>query len=136
MVHDGIEYPLDVLIYATGFQWMATASFNMITGRDGRSLRQKWQDEGVRTFLGIHSHGFPNLMIMSGPQGGGGPFNFIMGLESHTAYVVWMLSEMRSRWARFVAILKAPEDAYAQSLPSGELPGHRLAPFPYYHNGG
>ena len=24
VVHDGVEYPLDVLIYATGFQWMAT----------------------------------------------------------------------------------------------------------------
>ena len=69
VVHDEVEYPLDVLVYATGFQWMATASFNMITGRDGRTLREKWRDEGVRTFLGIHSHGFPNLFIMSGQIG-------------------------------------------------------------------
>jgi cation diffusion facilitator CzcD-associated flavoprotein CzcO len=27
VVHDGVEYPLDVLIYATGFQWMATSTF-------------------------------------------------------------------------------------------------------------
>ena len=32
VVHEGIEYPLDVLIYATGFQWMATSTFNMISG--------------------------------------------------------------------------------------------------------
>jgi cation diffusion facilitator CzcD-associated flavoprotein CzcO len=94
------------LIYATGFQWMATASFNMITGRDGRTLREKWQTDGVKTFLGIHSHGFPNLLIMSGPQGGGGQFNFIRGLESHTDYVVWMLSTLRERGARVVDIRK------------------------------
>ena len=33
VVHDGVAYPVDVLIYATGFQWMATSTFNMITGR-------------------------------------------------------------------------------------------------------
>ena len=32
IVHEGKEYPLDVLIYATGFQWMATSTFNMVEG--------------------------------------------------------------------------------------------------------
>jgi cyclohexanone monooxygenase len=44
VVHDGIEYPLDVLIYATGFQWMGTSTFNMITGRGGRTLKEKWEE--------------------------------------------------------------------------------------------
>ena len=79
VVHDGVEYPLDVLIYATGFQWMATSTFNMIKGRGGRTLSEKWQSEGTRTFLGLHSHGFPNLFIMTGPQGGGG----ILQLHRH-----------------------------------------------------
>ena len=135
VVHDGIEYPLDVLIYATGFQWMATASFNMITGRDGRSLRQKWQDDGVRTFLGIHSQGFPNLLIMSGPQGGGGQFNFIMGLESHTDYVVWMLTEMRARGAAVVDIDQAPEEAYAQHCREADLMSAPLRDCLSYYNG-
>lgn len=135
VVHDGIEYPLDVLIYATGFQWMATASFNMITGRDGRSLRQKWQDDGVRTFLGIHSQGFPNLLIMSGPQGGGGQFNFIMGLESHTDYVVWMLTEMRARGAAVVDIDHAPEEAYAQHCREADLMSAPLRDCLSYYNG-
>ncbi len=59
VVHDGTEYPLDVLIYATGFQWMATSTFNMITGRDGRTLKRKWEEEGTRTFLGLHSARLP-----------------------------------------------------------------------------
>jgi len=47
-----------------------------VVGRDGLTMTEKWASEGTRTFLGLHSHGFPNLFIMTGPQGGGGSFNF------------------------------------------------------------
>jgi cation diffusion facilitator CzcD-associated flavoprotein CzcO len=135
VVHDGVEYPLDVLIYATGFQWMGTASFNLITGRDGRTLRDKWREEGVRTFLGIHSRGFPNLFIMSGPQGGGGQFNFIMGLESHTDYVAWMLETMRARGATVVDVEQAPEEEYAAHCRDADLLSAPLRDCLSYYNG-
>jgi cation diffusion facilitator CzcD-associated flavoprotein CzcO len=135
VVHDGVEYPLDVLIYATGFQWMATGTFNMITGREGRTLRDKWQSGGVRTFLGLHSHGFPNLFIMSGPQGGGGQFNFIVGLESHTDYVAWMLATMRERGATVVDIRQEPEDAYAAHCREADLMTRPLRDCLSYYNG-
>ncbi len=113
VVHDGKEYELDVLIYATGFQWMATSTFNMITGRGGRTLQEKWGTEGTRTFLGMQSNGFPNLLIMSGPQGGGGQFNFTRVSEMHANYVVWMLQTMKERGARAVDVEKAAEEEYA-----------------------
>ena len=135
VVHNGVEYPVDVLIYATGFQWMATATFNMITGRDGLTLRQKWTSEGVRTFLGLHSHGFPNLFIMSGPQSGGGQFNFTRGVEGHTDYVVWMLSTLRARGAAIVDIRKEPENAYAEHCREADLRTRPLRDCLSYYNG-
>ena len=135
VVHKGMEYPLDCLIYATGFQWMATATFNMITGREGKTLREKWQSEGVKTFLGLHSHGFPNLFIMSGPQGGGGQFNFTMGLESHTDYVVWMLKTLRERGTPIVDIQPSAEQAYAEHCRSVDLMSRPLRDCLSYYNG-
>ena len=135
VVHDGIEYPLDVLIYATGFQWMATSTFNMITGRDGQTLRQKWKDEGVRTFLGLHSHGFPNLFIMSGPQGGGGQFNFTLGIEAHTDYVIWMLNTLRNRNTSVVDIRKEPEVDYAVHCREVDIATSALRDCLSYYNG-
>lgn len=135
VVHDGTEYPLDVLIYATGFQWMATSTFEMIIGRGGQSLRQKWQSEGTKTFLGLHSHGFPNLLIMSGPQGGGGQFNFTRGIEAHTDYVVWMLSTMRERGAKVVDIRKEPENEYAEHCRLADLNTRPLRDCVSYYNG-
>jgi cyclohexanone monooxygenase len=135
VVHNGVEYPVDVLIYATGFQWMATSTFNMITGRGGRTLRDKWKEEGVRTFLGMHSAGFPNLFIMSGPQGGGGQFNFTLGVESHTDYVVWMLKTLRERGAEIVDVKADPENVYAQHCRDADLMSRPLRDCLSYYNG-
>ena len=135
VVHEGTQYELDVLIYATGFQWMGTGSFNMVTGRGGQTLRDKWQNEGVKTFLGIHNHGFPNLFIMSGPQGGGGQFNFIRGLESHTDYVVWMLKTMRERGVGIVDTKKEPEIEYAEHCKQADILTSPLRDCFSYYNG-
>lgn len=135
VVHDGTEYPLDVLIYATGFQWMATSTFSMITGRGGQTLHQKWQSEGTKTFLGLHSHGFPNFFIMTGPQGGGGQFNFTRGIEAHTDYVVWMLNIMRERGAGIVDIKKEPEIEYAEHCRVADINTRPLRDCLSYYNG-
>lgn len=135
VVHDGAEYPLDILIYATGFQWMATSTFNMITGREGRTLTQKWKAEGTRTFLGLHSRGFPNLFIVSGPQGGGGSFNFTDAIEAHGEYVVWMLRTMRERGAHVVDVRVEAEGAYADHCRAADIATAPLRDCLSYYNG-
>ena len=125
VVHDGVEYPLDVLIYATGFQWMATSTFNMIKGRGGRTLSEKWQTEGTRTFLGLHSNGFPNLFIMTGPQGGGASFNFTDTIEVHANYVVWMLPTLREQGERDRRYQEGARGRLRRALPGGR---HRHRP--------
>ncbi|MCC6918005.1 MAG: NAD(P)/FAD-dependent oxidoreductase [Alphaproteobacteria bacterium] len=135
VVHDGVEYPLDVLVYATGFQWMGTATFNKITGRDGRSLKQKWDAEGTRTFLGLHSQGFPNLFIVSGPQGGGGSFNFTDAIDAHAEYIVWMLKTMREKKARTVDVRPEPEIAYAKHCRDADIASAPLRDCVSYYNG-
>ncbi|MFT3853801.1 MAG: NAD(P)/FAD-dependent oxidoreductase [Ilumatobacteraceae bacterium] len=66
-IFHGREYELDVLIYATGFEVQQTGIYNRITGAGGRSLDDKYAD-GIRTLLGIHTAGFPNLFVMGGYQ--------------------------------------------------------------------
>ena len=82
VVHDGVEYPLDVLIYATGLP--VDGDVDVQHDRRPRAaarLSEKWQTEGTKTFLGLHTHGFPNLFIVTGPQGGGGSFNFTDAID-------------------------------------------------------
>ena len=135
VVHGDTEYPLDVLIYATGFQWMATSTFNMITGRGGHTLSAKWATEGTRTFLGLHSHGFPNLFIVTGPQGGGGSFNFTDAIDQHADYVAWMLSTMRDRKVNVVDVEKGPEEAYSKHCREVDAASAPLRDCLSYYNG-
>jgi cation diffusion facilitator CzcD-associated flavoprotein CzcO len=66
-VFDGRTYPLDLLIYATGFEVQKTGIYNEIRGRDGIEINEAYKD-GMRTLFGVHTHGFPNLFIMGGYQ--------------------------------------------------------------------
>jgi cation diffusion facilitator CzcD-associated flavoprotein CzcO len=66
-VFEGTTYPLDLLIYATGFEVQKTGIYNEIVGEQGVELNEKYA-EGIRTLVGIHTHGFPNLFIMGGYQ--------------------------------------------------------------------
>jgi cation diffusion facilitator CzcD-associated flavoprotein CzcO len=66
-VFEGRRYPLDTLIYATGFEVQKTGIYNRIRGKGGIDLNDKYSD-GVRTLLGIHSHGYPNFFVMGGYQ--------------------------------------------------------------------
>jgi cyclohexanone monooxygenase len=68
----GKEYPLDCLIYATGFEigteYASRAGYEIV-GREGLTLTEKWRN-GARTLHGLHIHGFPNCFMMSIVQSG------------------------------------------------------------------
>jgi cyclohexanone monooxygenase len=135
VVHEGAEYPLDVLIYATGFQWMAISTFNMVVGRGGRSLSEKWQSEGTKTFLGVHTDGFPNLFIVTGPQGGGGSFNFTEAIDNHVEYIVWMLKTMREQGVDVVDVKTESEEEYVEHCRVVDLTTAPLRDCLSYYNG-
>ena len=70
---------------------------------------------------------------MSGPQGGGW-FNFIRGLESHTDYVTWMLSKMRDLNVGIVDV-KEPEVEYAAHCKEADILTSPLRDCISYYNG-
>jgi cation diffusion facilitator CzcD-associated flavoprotein CzcO len=60
--------PLDVIIYATGFDAGTGALARIdIRGEDGQALIDAWR-QGPRTFLGLMVSGFPNFFMVNGPQ--------------------------------------------------------------------
>jgi cation diffusion facilitator CzcD-associated flavoprotein CzcO len=103
-----------VLIYATGFDFMSRETVARVTGIDGRTIADKWREEGTRTFLGLHTSGFPNLFLMAGPQAAGGRFNLTETIEEHTKYVVWLLSTMRESGHATVDVREQDEADWAQ----------------------
>ena len=113
VVHEGVQYELDVLIYATGFDFMSLDLFRRVRRADGRTIADKWEQDGTRTFVGVHTHGFPNLFFIAGPQGGGA-FNFIETIEEHTDYLAMLLTTMRDEGHDVVDIREQDEIDWAE----------------------
>ena len=69
-VVDGTEYPVDCLVYGTGFEAELTPLQRRvghdIVGRGGVRLAEKWAD-GASGLFGMMSRGFPNLFVMPAP---------------------------------------------------------------------
>ena len=137
VVVDGTEYPLDCLIFATGFEvgtdYARRTGFEVI-GRDGKTLSDKWSD-GVRTLHGLHVHGFPNCFIASIAQSGF-TVNFPYLIDTQSRHTAWVVA-----WAlkNDITELEASVDAEAAWVDtvvarSGVISGRREACTPGYYN--
>ncbi len=65
---DGVDYEVDVVVLATGFDVTTLASRANITGQGGLTLAEDWADDNPRALLGITVPNFPNLFVMYGPN--------------------------------------------------------------------
>jgi cyclohexanone monooxygenase len=109
---DGTEHELDVIVYATGFDAM-TGPLNRIDirGRDGRRLRDKWS-EGPRTYLGLMSHGYPNLFFITGPQSPSVLSNMPVSIEQHVDFTSRIIGDLRDRGAATIEPTLEAEDSW------------------------
>ncbi|HTT76963.1 MAG TPA: NAD(P)/FAD-dependent oxidoreductase [Candidatus Binataceae bacterium] len=103
VVVDGVEYKVDCLIFATGFEvgtaYTRRAEFE-VYGRDGLALTDYWSD-GMKTHHGFLTHGFPNLFHMGLTQTGLAP-NFTYMLEGQATHIAHIVNELRAREGRSV----------------------------------
>jgi len=109
---DGAEYPLDAIVYATGFDAMTGPLDKIdIRGRGGRLLRDKWA-QGPRTYLGLASAGFPNLFTITGPQSPSVLSNMPVSIEQHVEFIARIIGDMRDRGLSTIEPAEQAEDAW------------------------
>ncbi len=104
------EYEFDAIIFATGFDAMTGAIMDIdIQVSDGHELRQKWS-EGPKTYLGIMTAGFPNMLIITGPGSPSVKTNMISAIEQHVDWIFDLLKCVKeSQYKRVEAELEAEE---------------------------
>ena len=113
---NGVEYPLDMIVCATGFAAM-TGSFEKIaiTGRDGLTLAEKWR-AGPRTYLGVGSAGFPNLFIIAGPGSPSVLASMIQSIEQHVDWMADCVAHLRDIGAATIEPLQSYEDEWVEHV--------------------
>ncbi|KJC61083.1 cyclohexanone monooxygenase [Bradyrhizobium sp. LTSPM299] len=91
------DYEFDIIVYATGFDAI-TGAYDLIdiSGVNGEKLADKWK-QAPSTFLGMLVHGFPNLLMPTGPQSASASTNFPRGIENG---VNWCTNLLQHMWDR------------------------------------
>jgi cyclohexanone monooxygenase len=117
----GKEYPLDCIIYASGFEvgteYRRRSGFDM-SGRGGVKLSEHWAS-GMRTKHGIHAHGFPNAFFVQPTQGANLISNVPHNLTEAARTIAMMVKHAREKGFREIEVTKEAEDKWVELLLTG-----------------
>jgi cation diffusion facilitator CzcD-associated flavoprotein CzcO len=93
----GAHYPLDMVIFATGFDAMTGSLIRLnIRGKNGLALAKAWE-AGPRTYLGLQVTGFPNLFTITGPGSPSVLCNVPVPIEQHVEWITDCIQYMRAK---------------------------------------
>ncbi len=113
----GVEYKVDVVIFATGYEQNsnpATRANVNIVGREGTTLSEYWSD-GLRTVHGWVSRGFPNLFHIGFTQNAHS-VNFSHILEEQGKHISSAVAQAEKLGGVLVEPTEDAEDAWVQEI--------------------
>ncbi|WP_344769975.1 NAD(P)/FAD-dependent oxidoreductase [Aeromicrobium panaciterrae] len=117
IVSNGISYPVDCIIFATGFEVATSANRTSganITGRGGESLADHFA-EGPRTFHGFYVHGFPNLFLLgSGNNAVKG--NFTDMLDEQAEHIAGVIADAQEFGATRIETSAEAEERWRETI--------------------
>jgi len=113
--HDGRIDDFDVVIYATGFKTNPFLMGLEVRGTNDQFLHEVWRD-GAQAYLGMSTHGFPNLHIMYGPNTNLGHNSIILMIEAQANYIVEAIKLLDTNNQHSIEIKAEVEAAYNQDI--------------------
>jgi cyclohexanone monooxygenase len=121
----GVEYPVDCIIYSTGFEvgneFHVRAGFDM-TGRDSVTLSERWAD-GMVSKHGVHVAGFPNAFMVQVAQGANLISNVPHNFTEAGRTIAMIVAHTRDSGYQMVEVTQEAEDAWMELLRSGPQMG-------------
>ena len=117
IIFNGIEYEVDCIIFATGFEVGTDYSRRcgyQIEGINGLTVSEKWKD-GLETFHGMHSRGFPNCFFF-GPAQSGFTATYTYSLDEQSIHLAYILEEAKQRGAIRIEASKEAEDGWIETI--------------------
>jgi cation diffusion facilitator CzcD-associated flavoprotein CzcO len=112
---DGVERPVDAIVFGTGFHVTDMPVGKYVRGRDGQTLDHLWQGS-PRAHLGTAIPGYPNLFLLLGPNTGLGHNSIVYMIESQIQHVTDALRTMRQHGAATVEVRPEAVDRYNEVL--------------------
>ncbi|MCX4095998.1 flavin-containing monooxygenase [Nocardia sp. alder85J] len=119
---DGTEREIDAIVVATGFHVTDSPAYEVVYGRDGRSLAAVFAESGQQGYKGSAIANFPNMFFLLGPNVGLGHTSMVYMIESQIAYIADAIATADRLGLRTVEVRKSVQDKYNRDL-QGKLAG-------------
>ena len=135
-----VEYEVDCLIYASGFEfgteYTRRAGFDP-KGRGGVKLSQAWA-EGMKSLHGVHVHGFPNAFFVQFTQGANLITNIPHNLTEAGRTIAMVVRRALDGGYKEIEVTREAQDAWVALLLTGmgNLIGSPDCTPGYYNNEG
>jgi 4-hydroxyacetophenone monooxygenase len=101
----GVDYPLDAIIYATGFRANEFLWPMEVRGRNGVKVEDLWAKDGPRAYIGAMLPGFPNFFMAYGPNTNNfGGFQVIDLLEIEIRFALSCIAGLIEQQKRSVEV--------------------------------
>jgi cation diffusion facilitator CzcD-associated flavoprotein CzcO len=112
---DGREYPVDAVVFATGFDATESIGSARIYGRNGTELAAEWKD-GMAAYMGTSVTKFPNMFLIVGPNTGLGHNSMIEMMEAQYRYVCGAIDLLKGNGARALDVSPQAQEAFNRGL--------------------
>jgi cation diffusion facilitator CzcD-associated flavoprotein CzcO len=112
---DGVERPVDAIVFGTGFHVTDIPAAQRVRGRGGKLLDDVWHGS-PRAYMGSTIAGFPNLFFLLGPNTGLGHSSMVYMIESQIAHVLAALQHMGARGAETIEIRPEAQERFNADL--------------------
>jgi 4-hydroxyacetophenone monooxygenase len=112
----GDEHEVDVVIWATGFDVARFVGSFDVVGVGGETLRDFWEDDNPRAYLGVSVPGFPNFFMLGGPNSFPGSGSFMYFMEVQMRYIRRLLTEQFRRRSGPMAVDREVHDSYNETV--------------------
>jgi cation diffusion facilitator CzcD-associated flavoprotein CzcO len=127
IVVDGVEYPVDCIAFATGFEVGTTYARRMgfeLYGRGGVGLTEDWAGgANAHSLHGLLSRGFPNAFLYNSAQGGYST-NILHTMYDHAIHVAEVVEAVLGHGAREVEPTAEAEEAWWNVVLGGLMQGY------------
>ncbi|MFX0575683.1 flavin-containing monooxygenase [Nocardia nepalensis] len=113
---DGTEREIDALIVATGFHVTDSPTYDTISGKDGRTMSEVFDEIGQQGYKGSAIANFPNMFFLLGPNVGLGHTSMVYMIESQINYIADALATVDRLGLRTVEVKREVQDSYNKEL--------------------
>ena len=114
VTEDGALHEVDTIVMGTGFRLTDNPAFDVVRGRDGRTLAEAWNGN-ARAYLGTTISGFPNFFMLLGPNSVVYTSQ-VVTIEAQIAYILSCLQEMNAQGAASIDVRPEVQQAFVDEV--------------------